>query len=142
MANHSCRDEQPSPVNHHSIRVFTRPFLEYSSLYPSPAERDPAHQGAPPGIFRYQTKTSSIAGRCFRVAAMQHIYDKGGYASLQGMHLLELCAKLIPEEAIHIPVSNVPGEKLYPEEHRSACFAIKAPDCPLTGFVILGTELH
>lgn len=73
---------------------------------------------------------------------MQHIYDKGGYASLQGIRLLELCAKPNPEEAIHIPVSNVPREKLYPEEHRSACFAIKATDSPLTGFLILGTELN
>ncbi len=141
MATSSYSDEQSTPRDHHSIRVFTRPFLEYSTSYPSPLEGYPAPEGARPDIVCHLRKISSSAsiGYWLRIAAMRH---KGGYVPVGGMRLLELCASLVPEEAIHISVSYVAGGKAYLKEWESAYLAREVPVFSRSGFIMPGKELH
>lgn len=144
MANSSYRDEQSSLQHHHSIRVFTRPFLEYSTFYPAPSEQGPAPEGAPPDIVCCQliNHSRSSLDYGFRIAAMQHDHGRGGYVSLGGMRLLELCAMLLPEEAIRISVSYVFRREAYRAECGSSHHDRGIPVFPWTGFVMPGIELH
>lgn len=141
MTTSSYGDEQSTPHNHHSIRVFTRPFLEYSMSYPSPLEGNPAPEGGRVDIVCHFSKISSTAsvGYWHRFAAMRH---KGGYVCADGMRLLELCARLAPEETIQIQLSYEVGGKAYFKEWEGVYLARETAILSQTGFVMPVTELH
>ena len=141
MISSSYGDEQSFPPNHHSIRVFTRPFLEYSTSYPSPLEGNPAPEGGRVDIaLTFPNISPAVSvGYWLRIAAMRH---KRGHVRVDGMRLLELCANLDPAETIQIQLSYGVRGTAYFKDWESVYLAKEALTSSQIGFVMPVTELQ